>query len=96
MNRSWNNGRNNNEYNIYVLSKFLSKRKYEYVQRRGDRLFFHYFVHEKGNFYFNTLKLKQIIYGMINFIPSFREPFPLSRITASNIMLMFLIKIYIT
>ena len=58
--------------------------------------FFTILCMKKEIFYFNTLKSKQIIYGMINFIPSFREPFPLSRITASNIMLMFLIKIYIT
>ena len=36
-------------------------------------------------------KVKQIIYD-INFISSFREPFPLSRITAHKIMLTFLIK----
>ena len=40
-------------------------------------------------------KVKQIIYDMINFISSFREPFPLSRKTAYNIMSTFLIKISI-
>ena len=37
----------------------------------------------------------QFFYNMINFILSFREPFPLSRITAYNILLTFLIRIFI-
>ena len=38
-------------------------------------------------------KVKQIICNMINFVSSFKEPFPFSRITAYNITLTITIKI---
>ena len=38
------------------------------------------------------VKINDLRYDQFYFISSFREPFPLSRITADNIMLTFLIK----
>lgn len=43
----------------------------------------------------HNCKVKQTIYDMINFISSSWEPFTMSRITAYNIVLTFLIKISI-